>query len=130
MSQAVGIRVLDVIKIFFLLLQVTSSSTHVEKHTCSIKGVTGPFWAIPKDLFFKKLIMHQRRKRTRERKNKLKKGEYSGKGCGSLCCVSRSSLRLGAISVEMCARLTARGTCTCLYLNMVNFWFFCEEMKE
>lgn len=51
MSQAVGIRVLDVIKIFFLLLRVTSSSTHVEKHTCSIKGVTGPFWAIPKDLF-------------------------------------------------------------------------------
>lgn len=50
MSQAVGLRVLDVIKFFFLLLLVTTSSTHVEKHTCSIMGVMGPFWAIPKVL--------------------------------------------------------------------------------
>lgn len=91
MSQAVGIRVLDVIKIFFLLLRVTSSSTHVEKHTCSIKGVMGPFWAIPKDLFFNKktLIRHQRRKRTRERKkNKTEKTESTVVKVVALCVVS------------------------------------------
>lgn len=48
MSQAVGLHEFDVIK-FVFLLQVTSSSTHVEKHTCSIMGVMGPSWAIPKD---------------------------------------------------------------------------------
>lgn len=52
MSQAVGLRVLDVIQFFFLLLQVTSATTHVEKHTHthththSVLGVMGFFWAI------------------------------------------------------------------------------------
>lgn len=73
MSQAVGIRVLDVIKIFFLLLRVTSSSTHVEKHTCSIKGVTGPFWAIPKDLFFKTDYASEEEENQRKKKQTEKR---------------------------------------------------------
>lgn len=73
MSQAVGLHLLDVIK-FFFLLQVTSSSTHVEKHTWSIMGVMGLFWAIPKDFY--QLIRHQRKKRERVRHEGEKKGNH------------------------------------------------------
>ena len=62
MSQAVGLRVLDVIFLFFLSkLRVTSLSAHVEKHTCNIMGVMGPFRAIPKYFFL--LIRHHRRRK-------------------------------------------------------------------
>ena len=128
MSQAVGLRVLDVIKFsfFFFLYKWPAHSTHVEKHTCSTMGVMGLFWATPK-------VFCNWSEEGEEKRKTMRGGECSAVNSVALCVVSVGQASHQRVHKCVCTCHVRQFSSTHIFLNTmpfsVAFWFR-EEMKD